>query len=294
MSGFGIRGADLVRDHERAGRHVVAGGRRIFVREEGEGPPVLLVHGVPASSFLYRRMMAPLAKAGLRAVAFDLPGLGLSEKGTAAGAYDWHALSAAIEPLVDALGLRDLHLVIHDIGGPIGAEWAMTHPARVRSLTIMNTILDPGRFSPPFPMWLFRLPALRHLAIGTLTPFVFTRLMRVEGVYDRAAISAAVGEAYFELLVRDGGRRSFLDVMAGFDLTAAFGDRLRAGIAALGAPTQIVWGAHEIAIPVAQLDYVRATFPIEEEHLVPGRHFPQEDCAAQCARVIAAFAKRYA
>ena len=72
--------AEAIEQHRAAGREFEAGGVRSFVREQGEGEPVVLMHGIPVSSFLYRKVLPLLAERGLRGVAFDLPGLGLAEK----------------------------------------------------------------------------------------------------------------------------------------------------------------------------------------------------------------------
>src|SRR6266511_775175 len=65
--------ADAIERHRAAGREFEAGGVRSFVREQGEGDPVVLMHGVPVSSFLYRKVLPLLAERGLKGVAFDLP-----------------------------------------------------------------------------------------------------------------------------------------------------------------------------------------------------------------------------
>ena len=70
-----MRKPRLVEEHEAAGKRIVVDGQHIFVREEGEGEPVLLLHGVPSSSFLFRKMLPELAGQGLRAVSFDFPGM---------------------------------------------------------------------------------------------------------------------------------------------------------------------------------------------------------------------------
>ncbi|MGH2983224.1 MAG: alpha/beta fold hydrolase [Solirubrobacterales bacterium] len=72
--------AEAIEAHRAAEREFEAGGVRSFVREQGEGEPVVLMHGIPVSSFLYRKVLPLLAERGLRGVAFDLPGLGLAEK----------------------------------------------------------------------------------------------------------------------------------------------------------------------------------------------------------------------
>ena len=94
----------LVEEHEAAGKRIVVEGQHIFVREQGDGEVVLLLHGVPSSSFLYRKMLPELDEKGFRAVSFDFPGVGLSDKPEDIE-YDWHALAQWVDRVVDALEL---------------------------------------------------------------------------------------------------------------------------------------------------------------------------------------------
>jgi len=75
-----VSSAQVIERHRRVGRSFVASGVRSFVREEGAGEPVVCIHGVPASSFLYRKVLGELSARGLRGIAFDLPGLGLAAR----------------------------------------------------------------------------------------------------------------------------------------------------------------------------------------------------------------------
>lgn len=288
-----MRKPTRVEEHESAGRRIEVDGQQIFVREQGEGDPVLLLHGVPASSFLYRKMLDPIAEAGFRAVSFDFPGVGLSDKPKGI-AYDWHALATWVGKVVDTLGLPPVHLVVHDIAGPIGVEWAIQNSVKVSSITIMNTLLDVAHFTPPFPMWTFRVPVLRHVVFSTMTTSVMLQLFRQTGVKNRDAVDEDTIASYLYLLKCNGGHRSFLEIMAGFVLTEEHRDWLRDGLLAIDKPMQLVWGEHEIAIPVAQLDYVRQAFPLRNKHMVDARHFLQEDQAEVVAAHITAFAKSVA
>lgn len=283
-----MRKPALVEQHEAAGRYLDVKGQKVFVREQGDGPTVLLLHGVPSSSFLYRKMLEPLASRGLRAVTFDFPGVGLSDKPKGA-AYDWHALAEWVQEVVQAAELRDVHLVVHDIAGPIGTEWAIGHAERVRSITILNTLLDVGGFTPPFPMWTYRVPGLRHVAFDTMHPAAMLQLFRQSGVKHKESIDRDTMAAYIYLLKCNGGKHSFLEIMAGFNLTEAHTERLRKGLLALEVPMQLIWGEHEIAIPVHQLEYIKKTFPLRAQHMVDARHFLQEDQAEPVSRHIADF-----
>ncbi|MGB5545486.1 MAG: alpha/beta fold hydrolase [Polyangiales bacterium] len=280
----------LVEEHEAAGKRIVVDDHHIFVREEGEGEPVLLLHGVPSSSFLYRKMLPELASHGLRAISFDFPGVGLSDKPKDIR-YDWHALANWVGRIVDALALPPVHLVLHDIAGPIGAEWAIHNPVKVRSITVTNTLLDVAHFVPLFPMRAFRVPALRHVVFSTMSTKLMLPIFRYSGVKNADAVDEDVVESYIYLLKNNGGHHSFLEIMDGFDLSEEHRDWLRDGLLAIDKPMQLVWGEQEIAIPKAQLHYIKQVFPLRAEHRVDARHFLQEEQPEVISAHIAAFAQ---
>ncbi|HRE90897.1 MAG TPA: alpha/beta fold hydrolase, partial [Myxococcota bacterium] len=120
------------------------GPLQMSYRELGAGQPVLLLHGWPTSSFLWRDVMPHLAAQGLRPIALDLPGFGHTPPppGQRLG---FSTYDRAIEAFVHALGLdgAPLGLVVHDAGGPIGLHWASQHPHRVSRLAILNTLIYP-------------------------------------------------------------------------------------------------------------------------------------------------------
>ena len=124
-----------------------AGARMSFV---DEGPrsdeAVLLLHGNPTWSFLYRELIPGLARAR-RCVAPDFIGMGLSSK---PAGYDYRLETriGEVENLVGSLGLRRIHLVVHDWGGAIGFGWAVRHPELVGRIVILNTAAFPSRRIP--------------------------------------------------------------------------------------------------------------------------------------------------
>src|SRR3954463_3569467 len=149
---------EVIDVHRAAGRSFEAGGVRSFVREQGSdrGGAVVPVPGVPSSSFLYRKMMPVLADQGLRAIAFDFPGLGLADRPVDFD-YSWSGLARWMGQAIDALGIGRCHLVVHDIGGPIACEWAVRNPDRVLSLTALNTMLGIADFRRPWSMQPFAI-----------------------------------------------------------------------------------------------------------------------------------------
>ena len=92
-------------------------------------PPILLLHGFPTSSHLYRNILPELGKTH-RAIALDLPGYGLSDKPLDAK-YNLTFYETILEGFLDALDIHDTDLVVHDLGGPVDLYWALRHPDRV-------------------------------------------------------------------------------------------------------------------------------------------------------------------
>ena len=126
-------------------------GLRMHFLDEGEGSPVLLLHGEPTWAYLYRKLIPPLAQVG-RVIAPDYFGFGRSDKPTQIGDYSYTLHYNSIERLVDELDLADVTVVVHDWGGPIGLKLAMERSDRVERLVILNTGIGAGRA--PSEEWL--------------------------------------------------------------------------------------------------------------------------------------------
>jgi haloalkane dehalogenase len=280
--------AEAIEQHRRAGRDFEAGGVRSFVREQGEGDPVVLMHGIPVSSFLYRKVLPLLAERGLRGVAFDLPGLGLAEKPDAFD-YTWSGLGRWTGEAIDALGIDVCHLVLHDIGGPIGLEWALSNQERIASLTVLDTLLDVGHFRRVWTMDLAAPPVLGPLWVASVRPPVARWLFYMQGIGDRSATPAHEVDAHFALLHRDGGGRSFRKIVRGFELTEEKERFYTEGLSDVGWPATILWADRDPALGEDRrrvFEEVLAT----EAKVISAKHFLQEDQAPAVADAIASVA----
>ena len=118
---------------------------RMHYLDEGEGDPVILFHGEPTWSFLYRKVIPPLVEAGYRCIAPDYVGLGKSDKPTDEDFYTFDMHSDSMSALLTSLDLVDATVVGQDWGGPIGLRFAVEHPKVVTRLVILNTGLFTGR-----------------------------------------------------------------------------------------------------------------------------------------------------
>jgi haloalkane dehalogenase len=277
--------AEAIEAHRRAGREFEAGGVRGFVREEGDGDPVVLMHGVPVSSFLYRKVLPLLADRGLKGVAFDLPGMGLSGRPRDFD-YSWTGLGRWTGAAVDALGIEQCHLALHDVGGPIGLEWALRNRDRVKTLTVLDTLLAVDGFHRFWAIALAAPPVIgRAWVVGTRPPFA-RWLFYWTGIADRSATPAAEVDAHFTLLRGDDGGRAYQRIVRGFELTAVKESFYLDGVREAGWPSRILWGDRDPALgederrPIEEALGVGAT-------IIPAKHFLQEDQAPAVAGTIA-------
>jgi haloalkane dehalogenase len=106
-----------------------------------DGSPVLLLHGWPTSSFLWREVMQPISRAN-HVVALDLPGFDGSDKPVGIR-YGFEFFDRALDFFLAHLGIDQLGLAVHDLGGPVGLHWALDRPLRLTKLALLNTLVYP-------------------------------------------------------------------------------------------------------------------------------------------------------
>jgi len=276
----------VIDTHRAAGRFFSADGVRSFVRTDGDGDPVVLMHGLPASSFLYRRVIPELAGRGLRPVAFDLPGLGLAEHRDGFD-YTIRSLGGWANAALAALDIERFHLVLHDAGGPIGLEMALVDPSRVLSVTVLDTPL--AFTSMPFPGELYAKVA--HRIVGPMASRRLWRaLMYRVGIDDHDAVPVEEVDAYRDLCLGDDGGAGYVSIMGAVRRvplrSQAFRDVL--DTRRVRYPVRILWGVSDPALPIRTYGKIALDLTgLTSLTAIPGRHFLQEDQAAAVAEFIA-------
>jgi haloalkane dehalogenase len=281
---------EVIERHRAAGRFFTANGVRSFVREEGDGEAVVCVHGVPASSFLYRKVLAELANRGRRGIAFDLPGLGLADRPRDFD-YSWTGLGRFAIAAVNALGLHRFHLVVHDVGGPVGFELAAAMASRVRSLTVLNTVVEPDTFTQPWTLRLFARHGTGEILLRTMSRPLFRVLMHRLGIGDPHAVTGPELDSYLELLRRDDGGRACLRILRSFERTAVKRRLYEQVLRTDDYPVQVIWGRDDPVLPLS-VHGERARRMVDPERFftVAARHFLQEDQAPAIAQQVASIA----
>ncbi len=150
-------------------------GSKMHYVEEGEGDPILLIHGNPASSYLWRNVIPHISGQG-RVIAVDLIGMGMSDHPDIDYRYDDHY--RYLEAFVDELGIdQNLTLVIHDWGSGLGFRYAHQHPDDIKGIAFMEGLIGPmtwKTFPKEFrtPIRMFRTPGLGNFMSGPANLFV--------------------------------------------------------------------------------------------------------------------------
>ncbi len=282
--------AGVLGAHRDAGMTFTASGIQSFLRAEGDGEAVVCIHGMLGSSFGYRKVLRELASLGLRGIAWDLPGFGLAERPREYD-YSWTGLGRFCAAAVDELDIDRFHLVVHDIGGPVGFELAATCPDRVLSLTILNTVVDVAGWTPPWTMRPFRWPVADGLWAAGMIPPAFRFLMKLQGIGDPSQAGKAEISAYLTLMKAVDHGRAFRKVSRSAQTTADKQGLYRQVVGSRSYPVQVVWAAQDPAMPIGTYgDKARAAAGLAVIDRIPGKHFPQEDQAPAIAARIASIA----
>jgi pimeloyl-ACP methyl ester carboxylesterase len=267
---------------------VVDDGTTLAYRELGSGPPVLLLHGWPTSSYLWRNVMPALSEHN-RVLALDLPGFGASDK-PADAPYDFAFFERAIDGFLAALDVdpaEPVGLAGHDLGGPIAAHWMLSRPGRVSRLALLNTLLYPEVSE-----------AVVEFIVGLSTPGPreertsdegLTDIMRL-GVTDPSLITDELMSAVLAPFDTATTRETL--ARAGIGLTLGGLEEIKAGLGGIDVPVRVVYGEDDQLLPdVAEtMTRLAADVPHTEVTALPRcGHFLQEEAPEEVAKLLAAF-----
>ena len=210
---------EIVERWRTSGTTLNAPAAKTRIWRQGHGEQVVCLHGVPASAFLYRKVLPALAEYGLEGIAFDFPGLGFAERPQSFD-YSWSGLAEWTITALDEANVTDFHLVVHDIGGPVGFDVVRRTPGRIRSLTVLNTFVHAASFRRPIVMEPFAYRGLGWLWLQSMRTAAIIPMMRMIGMHDGPGNAEL--RAYGSLLTRDDGGSAFLKIMRSFERTVEF------------------------------------------------------------------------
>ena len=263
-------------------RFIRIGGRRQHYRDEGDGPPLLLLHGLTASLFSWDRCAAILAR-DFRVIRIDLPGHGLTGPDPA-GRYGLAELAALVASLLDALGIERASIAGSSLGGAVAWHVAAGFPERVDRLILLAPIGYPMPGRLPWPLRLLADP----IAGPVLSRFAprrefMKRLMATYG--DRARFDPEDADRQFQLFRRSGNREALGAFLRGGRMPDP-----RPLLARIAAPTLILWGSADAIAPPALAERFAQDIPGARRAVIAGAgHAPMVELPEATAAAMRAF-----
>jgi haloalkane dehalogenase len=242
--------------------------------DEGDGPPVIFVHGEPTWSFLWRTVIGPVRDAGFRCLAPDLVGFGRSDKPTDIAFYTYDRHVACAASLLENLDVHGATVVVHDWGGPIGLRLAVEHPQRIDRLVILDTGLFTGlqRMTDAWTAFRDFVARTEDLPVGML--------VRGACHEDPGDEVIAAYDAPFPNAASKAGARAFplLIPRAPDDPGAAEGQRVLQSLREDRRPTLMLWADSDPVLPLSVGErFAEAIGRPAPRTIEQAGHFLQED-----------------
>ncbi|HEY0792476.1 MAG TPA: alpha/beta hydrolase [Chthoniobacterales bacterium] len=270
----------------------------VFYREAGpqDAPTLLLLHGFPTSSNMFRNLIPRLANS-FHVVAPDYPGFGQTSMPSHKDfAYTFENLTNVVEQLVEKLGLTSYALYVMDYGAPVGYRLALRHPERVQALIVQNgNAYDEGLrefWDPIKKYWNDPTPENRQ-AIHFLVDPKSTRWQYENGVADRTLLDPTTWMVDQVGLDRPGNDEIQLDLFYSYRTNVPLYPEFQAFFRQYQPPTLIVWGKNDVIFPPEGAAPYARDLRAVETHLLDTGHFALETHGEEIASRIEGFLQQH-
>ena len=286
-------GAARGKSTARASFHTVeADGVRVFYREAGpaDAPVLLLLHGYPASSHMYRELIPRMAR-NYRVIAPDLPGFGFTTvPGERKYKYSFDALAHTLEAFVDALGLKKYALYIFDYGAPVGLRLAVAHPERVTAIVSQNgNAYEEGlgdAWDPIRRYWATPSAENREALRREVLTLEGTRWQYTHGVTNPEAVAPESYTLDQALLERPGNKDIQLDLYLDYQSNLKLYPKFQAYFREFKPPLLAIWGKNDVFFIPAGAEAYRKDNPNATVRLLDTGHFALETHVEEIAEAM--------
>jgi len=257
-------------------------GINVFYREAGpaNAPVLLLLHGFPTSSHMFRNLI-PLLADRYHVIAPDFPGFGQSDAPDHTQfKYTFAHLADITDKLTVALGVKQYSMYMMDYGAPVGYRMAIKHPERVQALVVQNGnayLEGLGAFWDPIKAYWADGSKAHREAIANLVTLPITKFQYTDGMSDVSRISPDNWIVDQALLDRPGNREIQLDLFLDYGTNLPLYPDFQAFFRARKPPTLIVWGKNDKIFPEAGAHPYLRDLPAAEMHILDSGHFALED-----------------
>jgi len=275
-------------------QRALANGNTIFYREAGakDAPAILLLHGFPTSSHMFRNLIPVLAER-YHVIAPDLPGFGFSDApDRKTFRYTFENLANVIDHFTQAMGLDRYAIYIFDYGAPVGLRLALAHPERITAIISQNgNAYEEGLsqgWNPIQKYWKEPTPANRAALRDFLTPEA-TKSQYLHGVPDETLVAPEAYELDSALLARTGNDEIQLDLFLDYASNVALYPKFQEYFRTHRPPLLAVWGKNDPFFLPKGADAYRRDIPDAEVLLFDTGHFALETHAVEIAAAINEF-----
>jgi pimeloyl-ACP methyl ester carboxylesterase len=255
------------------------------VVDRGAGTPLLLLHGIPTCSFLWRDVL-PVVATAHRCLVPDLLGFGYSEKPRAAH-FGVGAQADLIEELLDVVGVGEVGLAAHDFGALVAAELLARRPERITALVLTNTSLRLSGWRAGAPLSLLRLPVIGELAMWQARRWMLRLAMRIY-VSNDARLTPEVMAHYWWPFAH-GFKRVLLALSRERWADEALFLRWREALRGYSGPVLVAWGLQDPTFGQEVADILQLLPAARYEPLASANHFVQEDAPDALGQLIVDF-----
>jgi pimeloyl-ACP methyl ester carboxylesterase len=272
-------------------------GLRIFYREAGpaDAPVVLLLHGFPTSSHMYRDLIPRLA-IRYRVIAPDYPGYGFSDAPSPATfTYTFDRLADVMDKFTQAVGAQRYVLYAQDFGGPVGFRLAARHPDRVAGLVVQNAVAHEEGLAASMdvarPYWAKRTPETEAPMRALLT-LDTTRFQYLHGARDPSRVSPDAWTHAQALLDRPGNADIQLAILQDYGSNLKRYPEWQAYFRTHQPPTLVAWGKNDPFFTIEGARAYARDMPGTETHILDTGHFALEEEASKIAELMLEFLGR--
>ena len=278
-------------------KQVTVDGQKIFYREAGQptAPNLLLLHGFPTSSHMFRNLIPALADR-YRLVAPDLPGFGFSDAPDRQQfRYTFENLAKVIDSFVQSIGLQRYAIYVFDYGAPVGLRLALAHPERITAIVSQNgNAYEEGLsegWNPIQKYWKEPNEANREALRDFLKPEA-TKWQYTHGVPDASLVAPEAYELDSALLARRGNDEIQLDLFLDYASNVALYPKFQEYFRAKQPPLLAVWGQNDPFFLPPGAEAFKRDIPSAEVHFYDTGHFALETHHREIAGAIREFLAR--
>jgi len=271
----------LIKYTNKYSRFVAIDGALVHYRDEGEGFPLVLLHGAFSSLHTFEPWVEEL-KSYFRIIRVDLPGFGISNS-RVDHSYGISVYTDFLQQFLDVMDIERCHLAGSSLGGWISWEFTLKYPERIETLTLLDAAGFMDTSAIPLPFKMARTPFVGKIIQYVIRKNVLEQFLR-QVYFDQDKITPELVDRYYDLFSREGNPEAFLSLVNG-----KFKDNTRK-LKYITTPTLIIWGEEDQWIPVDYAYKFHSKIPnsklVVYEHV---GHIPMEEIPKMTAQDLLEF-----